>query len=78
MCVRRVEKKRHTLFQNHVENVGLRHLFTITSLTLEILWKIPKKNFKFFTLGTFNGTLKIVPYVKKSLLQGAEKAKNRS
>ena len=36
-----------------------------------------EKIFKIFTLGLFNGDLKIVPHVKKSLLQGAEKAKNR-
>ena len=36
-----------------------------------------KKIFKIFTLGTFNGALKIIAHVKKSLLQGAEKAKNR-
>ena len=36
-----------------------------------------KNFFKIFTLGTFNGALKIIPHVKKSLLQGAEKAKNR-
>ena len=36
-----------------------------------------KKFFKIFTLGTFNGALKIIAHVKKSLLQGAEKAKNR-
>ena len=34
--------------------------------------------FKIFTLGTFNGVLKIITHVKKSLLQGAEKAKTRS
>ena len=36
-----------------------------------------KNFFKIFTLGTFNGALKIIAHVKKSLLQGAEKAKNR-
>ena len=37
-----------------------------------------KKFFKIFTLGTFNGPLKIAPNVKKSRFQGAEKAQNRS
>ena len=31
MCVRRIEKKRHTLFQNHVENRSLKHLFNLIS-----------------------------------------------
>ena len=33
--------------------------------------------FKLFTLGTFNRPLKIIPHFKKSVLQEAEKAKNR-
>ena len=58
------------VWSQHSQNIFLE--------TLEIFWKIPKKFFfKIFTLGTFNGALKIIAHVKKSLLQGAEKAKNR-
>ena len=39
--------------------------------------KFRKKFSNIFTLGTFNGALKIIAHVKKSLLQEAEKAKNR-